>query len=196
MKKHYAFIPLKDTDLSSFRKSLLQSMSLRPVFAILMLVVLAVIGYSKQSILANNAAALIVFALSIAWIIYMIFLEAQKLVVVIRLHKSSLMPYIRVRGSDNSYYIEEVTNGFIVQIEPVNLMDISTSRDILGELVSKFAGCSHLAEYLHSCMDSRDDHLINKAVIYVEILQSQLEHGNLDILATYDKLKNYKEELS
>lgn len=196
MKKHYAFIPLKDTDLSSFRKSLIQSMSPRPIFAVVMLLVLAIIGYSKQTILSKNAAALIVFALSIAWIIYLIFLEAQKLFVVIRLHKSSLMPYIRVRGSDTSFYIEEVTNGFIVQIEPVNLMDISVSRNVLGELVSKFAGCYRIAEYLHSCMDSRDDRLINKAVIYVEILQSQLEHGNLDILATYDKLKNYKEELN
>lgn len=195
MKKHYAFIPLKDTDLSSFRKSLIQSMSLRPVFAVLMLVVLAVIGYIKQSLLAENAASLVVFALAIAWIIYLIFLEVQKLIVVIRLHKSSLMPYIHVRGSDSSFYIEEVTNGFIVQIEPVNLMDISASRNVLGELVSQFTGCSRLAEYLHSCMDSRDDRLINKAVIYVEILRDQLERGNLDILATYDKLKNYKEEL-
>jgi hypothetical protein len=196
MKKHYAFIPLKDTDLSSFRKSLIQSMSARPIFAILALLVLAIIGYGRQSTLSKNAAALIVFALSIAWIIYLIFLEAQKLFVVVRLHKSSLMPYIHVRGSDTSFYIEEVSNGFIVQIEPVNLMDISACRHVLGELVMQFAGCSRIAEYLHSCMDSRDDHLINKAVIYVEILQNQLEHGNLDILATYDKLKNYKEELS
>lgn len=195
MKKHYAFIPLKDTDLSSFRKSLLASLSLRPVFALLMLGILAAIGYMKQSLLAANAASLFVFALAVAWIIYLIFLEAQKLVLVARLHKSSLLPYIHVRNSDSSFYIEEVTNGFIVQIEPVNLADISICRNILSDIVAQFSESSRLADYLRSCMDSRDDRLINKAVVYVEVIRDQLEKGNHDILATYDKLKNYKEEL-
>ncbi len=195
MKKHYAFIPLKDTDLSSFRKSLLASLSLRPVFALLMLGILAAIGYMKQSLLAANAASLFVFALAVAWIIYLIFLEAQKLVLVARLHKSSLLPYIHVRNSDSSFYIEEVTNGFIVQIEPVNLADISICRNILSDIAAQFSESSRLADYLRSCMDSRDDRLINKAVVYVEVIRDQLEKGNHDILATYDKLKNYKEEL-
>lgn len=195
MKKHYAFIPLKDTDLVSFRKSIIQSMSPRPAFAVLMLGILTFIGYWKRALLAQNSVSLFVFALAVAWILYLIFLELQKLVLVGRLRKASLLPYIHVRDSDSSYYIEEVSNGFIVQIEPVNLVDISISQSILSELVSQFSGCSRLAEYLHFCIDSRDDRLINKAVIYIEILRDQLAKGNLDILSTYDKLQNYKEEL-
>lgn len=195
MKKHYAFIPLKDKDLSSFRKSLLASLTPRPLFALLMLAVLGFIGFFKQELLIENSVSLLVFALAAAFILYLLFLELQKMFVVARLHKSSLLPYIHVRGLDASFYVEEVTNGFIVQIAPVNFMDISNSKDILSDITARFKESTRLAGYLHSCMDSRDDHLINKAVIYVEIVRDQLEKGNKEILATYDKLTNFKEEL-
>ncbi len=195
MKKHYAFIPLQDKDLSYFRKSLITSLSFRPVFAVLMLCTLGLIGYMNQNLLTTIGTPLFIFSLAAAAIFYLLFLEMQKIFAVGRIHKSSLLPFIRVRGSDASYYIEEIENGFIVQVEPVNLMDISTSRDTLSDIVKKFTESSRLAAYLHSCMDSKDDHLVNKAVIYVEIIRDQLEKGNKDILATYDKLKNFKEEL-
>ena len=195
MKKHYAFIPLKDKDLSSFRKSLVAGLSFRPVFALLMIGILAIIGYFKRDLLADDSASLFVFSISVALIIYLIFLELQKLFIVGRLHKSSLMPYIRVRGSDASFYIEELTNGFLVQTQPVNFVDITACKKILADIVTQFEDALQLSEYLHSCFDSQDDRLVNKAVIYIEVIRDQLAKGNQEILATYDTLKNYKEEL-
>lgn len=195
MKKHYAFIPLKEKDLSSFRKSLLASLSLRPIFAILTLCILVVIGIIKQELLAKYPACLLVFSLASALVIYLIFLEVQKLVVISQLHKSSLLPYIHVRNSDSSFYMEEVTNGFIVQVEQINLVDISITKDILAEMMVQLKDNTRLLAYLNACFNSKDDLLINKAVIYVEIIKSQLDKGNHAILASYDRLVNFKEEL-
>lgn len=195
MKKHYAFVPLKDRDLSAFRKSLLAGIAPRPLFAVLMLAALGFIGFFKQELLTASSVSLLIFALAAAFILYLLFLELQKMFVIARLHKSSLLPFIHVRGLDSSFYVEEVTNGFIVQVAPVNFMDISNSKDTLSDITARFKESARLAGYLHSCMDSRDDHLINKAVIYVEIVRDQLEKGNKEILATYDKLTNFKEEL-
>lgn len=195
MKKHYAFIPLKDKDLSSFRKSLLASLSPRPVFAVLMLAALGFIGFFKQEVLISDGISLLFFSLAAAFILYLFFLEIQKILIISKIHKSSLLPFIHVRGLDSSFYVEEVTNGFIVQIAPVNLTDVSNSEDILSEITTKFTESAKLADYLHSCMNSQDDHLINKAVVYVEIVRDQLEKGNKEILATYDKLINFREDL-
>lgn len=195
MKKHYAFIPLKDKDLSSFRKSLLASLSPRPVFAVLMLAALGFIGFFKQEVLISDGISLLFFSLAAAFILYLFFLEIQKILIISKIHKSSLLPFIHVRGLDSSFYVEEVTNGFIVQIAPVNLTDVSNSEDILSEITTKFTESAKLADYLHSCMNSQDDHLINKAVVYVEIVRDQLEKGNKEILATYDKLTNFREDL-
>lgn len=195
MKKHYAFIPLKDKDLSSFRKSLLASLSPRPVFAVLMLAALGFIGFFKQEVLISDGISLLFFSLTAAFILYLFFLEIQKILIISKIHKSSLLPFIHVRGLDSSFYVEEVTNGFIVQIAPVNLTDVSNSEDILSEITTKFTESAKLADYLHSCINSQDDHLINKAVVYVEIVRDQLEKGNKEILATYDKLTNFREDL-
>ena len=194
MKKHYAFIPLKDKDLSSFRKSLLASLSPRPVFAVLMLA-LGFIGFFRQEVLISDGISLLIFSLAAAFILYLFFLEIQKMLIISKIHKSSLLPFIHVRGLDSSFYVEEVTNGFIVQIAPVNLTDVSNSEDILSEITAKFTESSKLADYLYSCMNSQDDHLINKAVVYIEIIRDQLEKGNKEILATYDKLINFREDL-
>jgi hypothetical protein len=195
MKKHYAFIPLKDKDLSSFRKSLLASLSPRPVFAVLMLAALGFIGFFRQEVLISDGISLLIFSLAAAFILYLFFLEIQKMLIISKIHKSSLLPFIHVRGLDSSFYVEEVTNGFIVQIAPVNLTDVSNSEDILSEITAKFTESSKLADYLYSCMNSQDDHLINKAVVYIEIIRDQLEKGNKEILATYDKLINFREDL-
>lgn len=195
MKKHYAFIPLKDKDLSSFRKSLLASLSPRPVFAVLMLAALGFIGFFRQEVLISDGISLLIFSLAAAFILYLFFLEIQKMLIISKIHKSSLLPFIHVRGLDSSFYVEEVTNGFIVQIAPVNLTDVSNSENILSEITAKFTESSKLADYLYSCMNSQDDHLINKAVVYIEIIRDQLEKGNKEILATYDKLINFREDL-
>ncbi len=207
MKKHYAFIPLKEKDLSNFRKSILAGLSLRPIFATCTLLILVLIGFLNQDLLIDNPASLVVFSLATAIVIYLLFLEIQKLFIVARLHKSNLLPFIHVRNSDDSFYIEELNNGFIIQTEPVNLTDISFCMDLLTDMKTQFTEYAQLAEfsqltdatrlmtYLHSCINSKDDRLVNKAVIYIEIIKSQLDKGNQDILLSYDKLSNYKDEL-
>lgn len=195
MKRHYAFIPLKDKDLSSFRKSLLISLAPRSVCALLMLVVLGFIGHRYLDLLLTDGINLILFSLAVAFELFLFFRELQKLYAVASFHKSSLLPYIHVRGLDTSFYIEELENGFVIQTEPVNPTDISVAIDLLADIVMNHAESKRLAEYLHACLNSPDHHLTSKAVIYVEIIRDQLEKGNKDILATYDKLVNFREDL-
>lgn len=195
MKKHYAFIPLKEKDLSSFRKSLISNLIPRPVCAVLTLVILGLLGFYKQDILIASYPALLLFSLAVAVVVYLLFIELQKVIVASRIHKSSLLPFIHVRGLDSSFYAEEVTNGFIVQIAPVNRGDIAASKSVLATIAVGFSGNERLFSHLLDCMNSTDSHLINKAVIYVEIIHDQLEKGNKDILATYDKLENFREDL-
>lgn len=162
MKKHYAFIPLKDKDLSSFRKSLLASLSPRPVFAVLMLAALGFIGFFRQEVLISDGISLLIFSLAAAFILYLFFLEIQKMLIISKIHKSSLLPFIHVQGLDSSFYVEEVTNGFIVQIAPVNLTDVSNSEDILSEITAKFTESSKLADYLYSCRKPRRKRALKK----------------------------------
>ena len=42
MKKHYTFIPLKEKDLSSFRKALISSLWFRPCACLLALIVIGI----------------------------------------------------------------------------------------------------------------------------------------------------------
>lgn len=195
MKKHYAFIPLKEKDLSSFRKSLIANLLPRPVCAVLTLVALGLLGFYKQDILIISYPALLLFSLAAAVVVYLLFIELQKLFVASRIHKSSLLPFIHVRGLDSSFYAEEVANGFIVQIAPVNRSDISDSKSTLADIALRFSEGDRLFSHLLDGMNSKDYRLINKAVIYVEIIHDQLEKGNKEILATYDKLENFKEDL-
>lgn len=195
MKKHYAFIPLKEKDLSAFRRGLLIGISPRPASALFALLALGFIGYVHRDLLESDNPSLMVIALATAFVLYQLILEVHRVLTVARFQKSSLLPYIRVRGMDSCFYIEEVKDGFIIQIEPVNIVDINDSKYTLSEITSKFAESSHVADYLYNCMNSKNDRLINKAVIYVEIIRDQLEKGNKDILATYDKLQNFKQDL-
>lgn len=192
MKRHYAFIPIEDKDLSSFRKSLISSLWFRPVFCLATLIVLGIIGFFNQNALTSNGFSLALYALAIAFVLYSEFLELQKIHIVSTLRKSNLLPFIHVSKSDSSFYMEEIATGFIVQTEPVNLVDISNCKEILDTLITQTAKNSKLINYLNSCMSSSDERLINKAVIYIEIMKDQLEKGNRDILATYDKIVNFK----
>lgn len=195
MKKHYAFVPLKEKDLSSFRKSLISNLVPRPVCAVITLAALGLLGFFKQDILIASYPALLLFSLAAAVVVYLLFIELQKLFVASRIHKSSLLPFIHVRGLDSSFYAEEVTNGFIVQVAPVNRVDITDSKSLLAALAMRFSEGERLFTHLLDGINSDDPQQVNKAVIYVEIINDQIEKGNKDILATYDKLENFKEDL-
>lgn len=205
MKKHYAFIPLRDNDLSSFRKALLSNLWFRPFFCVLTAVVLCLIGYTKRELLFNDSIALIIFSLALITVIYVAVPEALNLHQAAQLKRSSLLPFIHTAGEDETFYSEEITGGFIIQTEPVNLVDIAHSKEVLSALHTEYAedeaqrskdfDSERIFSYLSACLQGSDEKLLNKAVIYTEILSLQLEKGNKDILATYDKLTNCREEL-
>ena len=167
----------------------------RPVCAVITLAALGLLGFFKQDILIASYPALLLFSLAAAVVVYLLFIELQKLFVASRIHKSSLLPFIHVRGLDSSFYAEEVTNGFIVQVAPVNKVDITDSKSLLAALAMRFSECERLFTHLLDGINSEDPQQVNKAVIYVEIINDQIEKGNKDILATYDKLENFKEDL-
>ena len=179
MKKHYTFIPLKEKDLSSFRKALISSLWFRPCACLLALIVIGIIGYRKLAVLTSEMYFLILYGIAAGFILYRMIRELANLHQVSTLRKSSLLPFIHTAKEDDTFYSEELSGGFIIQTEPINLVELSTSKEVLAELAA-------------NCETQK---LINKGVIYIEIIKKQLEKGNVDILATYDKLKNCREEL-
>lgn len=191
MKKHYAFIPLNDSDIIAFRKSLLANLWFRPCFAILTLFGLGFLGYTYLSVLQTVSICLILYALGFAFVLYQLFFELKRLYIISKIQKSNLLPFIHAVKSDAYFYSEEISCGFIIQIEPVNIKDIDSCKTILGDILSRFAESRPLFDYLSKCLNGSDKTLINKAVIYTEIIKDQLADGNLSILATHDKLVNY-----
>lgn len=194
MRKHYTFIPLKETDLNSFRKALISTLWFRPFACLIALVILAGMGYIKRDVITSKITVLMLFSLAIGLVVYYLIAESVKLHHAGKIRKSSLLPFIHTRKEDVFFYSEETPNGFIIQTEPVNLVDISACKEEITLLAANCAA-SGLITYLDSCINSSDEKLINKAVIYTEIVKQQLEKGNKDILATCDKLVNCKEEL-
>ena len=195
MKKHYTFIPLKEKDLSSFRKALISSLWFRPCACLLALIVIGIIGYRKLAVLTSEMKFLILYGIAAGFILYRMIRELANLHQVSTLRKSSLLPFIHTAKEDDTFYSEELSGGFIIQTEPINLVELSTSKEVLAELAANCETQNPLFAYLESCINSGDEKLINKGVIYIEIIKKQLEKGNVDILATYDKLKNCREEL-
>ena len=191
MKKHYAFIPLNDSDITAFRKSLLANLWFRPCFAILVMVFLGFLGYIYSSVLEMVLPCFIIYILGFAFASYQFLYELKRLHIVSKIQKSNLLPFIHAVKGDAFFYNEEIPCGFIIQIEPVSITDIDTCQKILGDILSRFAESRPLFDYLNTCFNSNDKTLINKAVIYTEIIKDQLANGNLSILATHDKLVNY-----
>ena len=216
MKKHYTFIPLKEKDLSSFRKALISSLWFRPCACLLALIVIGIIGYRKLAVLTSEMYFLILYGIAAGFILYRMIRELANLHQVSTLRKSSLLPFIHTAKEDDTFYSEELSGGFIIQTEPINLVELSTSKEVLAELAANCETQNPLfaiegsLPFLHFFDGFRTSHeiqkvelfenedyekLINKGVIYIEIIKKQLEKGNVDILATYDKLKNCREEL-
>lgn len=195
MRKHYTFVPLKDKDIILFRKALISSLWFRPFACLLAVLTLAVMGYFKTDILIRNGQTLFLFSLAMGVVVYLAILELNRIRQVCTLHKSSLLPFIHTPKENPSFYTEELTGGFIIQTEPVNLVDIRACKQSLSRLAEQHGGHAALISYLNGCINSPDEQLVNKAVIYMEIIGLQLEKGNNAILATCDKLINYREEL-
>ena len=145
--------------------------------------------------LTSEMHFLILYGIAAGFILYRMIRELANLHQVSTLRKSSLLPFIHTANEDDTFYSEELSGGFIIQTEPINLMEISNSKEMLAELSANCEAPNPLFPYLESCLNSSDEKLVNKGVIYIEIIRNQLEKGNADILATYDKLKNCREEL-
>ena len=69
MKKHYTFIPLKEKDLSSFRKALISSLWFRPCACLLALIVIGIIGYRKLAVLTSEMYFLILYGIAAGFIL-------------------------------------------------------------------------------------------------------------------------------
>lgn len=191
MKKHYTFVPLKDNELMLFRKALMSSLWFRPVFCILALLFLGWLGFSYRFVLTASTVCLIWYTLAVLFVLSEAYGEIRRLSFISHLKKSALLPYIHAAKADASFYNEEIPNGFIIQTEPVRFPDITWCRTELSHILEQFADSLPLHDYLEGCLDSNDASLINKAVIYTEIIKDQLASGNHAILATHDKLVNY-----
>ena len=194
MKKHYAFIPIKDQDVKEFRKLLIGDLWFRPIFAILMILVLIYLGITKHVAETASGLTLFLYAFAIALMLYLIFSESSKLHYIWNIKKKNLLPFIRTVKIDASFYTEELSDGFIIQTEPVNLVDITKCNELLSEIVTRFEQSSTLIVYLKNCINSHNESLVNKAVIYSEIIKEQLDLGNLDILDSGESIHNYKGE--
>ena len=194
MRKHYIFISLKKNDISSFRKVLISSLWLRPFSCAIAIAALCIMGYVKRAVLATNPPCLLLFSMAVCAILILFSLEMLRLIQAGTLKKSSLLPFIHTPKEDAYFYSEELSGGFIIQTEPVNYADKSRCQEQLRELA---ATCDNqaLLQYLDRCINGTDQRLINKAVIYMEIIVTQLEKGNKDILATCETLKNCREDL-
>lgn len=192
MKKHYIFIPIKESDISEFKNAAIKSRLLRPLFVLLMMVILGLIGFANRTLISKQPDCLIVFSAAAAFFLFLFIHEAYRLFLLYRLHKSFLLPYIRVRGFEESFYSEELPDGFIIQTMPVGITDIECCRAALMKLAADHPDHTALTDYLNACLTGNDGFLTGKAVIYTEIIFEQLEKGNKDILATYDSLQNFK----
>ncbi|MBR1391730.1 MAG: hypothetical protein IJ567_09885 [Lachnospiraceae bacterium] len=194
MRKHYIFIPLKEKDVSSFRKALISCLWLRPFSCMLAVGAVCVIGYLKRENLFGSSLRLSVFSVILGILFFLLFKEIYRIIIAGTLKKSSLLPYIHTPKEDESFYSEELSGGFIIQVEPINYSDISFCEKYIYQMSDE---CSNplLVLNLHCWITSSNQRLRNKAVIYIEIIIAQLEKGNKDILATCDKLKNYREDL-
>ncbi len=195
MKRHYSFIPIQDKDLCQFRKSAISGLLPRPAFAVTAIVILGLIAYPKQALLQSDKLSLIAFGAGLAVVLYFLIQDMQKLFTLFRLRKSSLIPYIRVRGMDSDFYIEEVENGFVVQTAPVDSEDILSNITLLIQMKTKYPEFNELGDLLLASMTITDPKQLNKSVMYTEIIFDQLAKGNKDILATYDKLTNFRDDI-
>lgn len=191
MKKHYAFIPLKESDIKIFRRTLIESFWFRPVFGIVILMLLGWIGFTYTAVLKENFLCFALYLLAIIFVLYESLWEIRRLLFISRLKKSNMLSFIHAAKADAYFYNEEIPNGFIIQVEPVNFPDIIKCREELSHILEQFTESLPLYNYLNTCFNSKDASLINKAVIYTEIIKDQLASGNRAILATYDKLVNY-----
>ncbi|MGN0484052.1 MAG: hypothetical protein ACI4HI_10930 [Lachnospiraceae bacterium] len=190
MKKHYELIKLDEHDMRSLRLALAGDTALRIPFASLMLGILLFLGFSYLDVLKSNAVTLILFFLALEIIFFLLVREILHFYTIMHLKRSSLIHYIHTSFKDAHFYSEEIPEGFIIQILPVKYEDILYCRELLESKISAFQQALQLADYLLSCLSSTDKTLVNKGVIYTEIVSQQLDIGNDAILSSHDRLCN------
>jgi len=196
MKRHYAFVPLKDSDFKTFRKTLIGNLWFRPLFCLALAGILIFMGFLRYEALLSDSISFIFYSFVFAFIIYLGFHESQKIKMILSMKKNAMLSFIHPVKGDSFFYKEEVHNGFIIQIEPVNFLDIKQCKENITSFLDPFKERYALAAYLKSCINSTDEFLQNKAVVYMEVINDQIAKGNLSILDTHETLVNFKEDLS
>ena len=190
MKKHYEFVKLSEKDMHKLRGMLRGDAVLRIPFAFLIFGILVYMGSTHLYALTDSVPTLLIYLLSLEIVLSFAIREIVRIHSIHRLHKSTLVNYIHSGKADESFYNEEIPDGFIIQILPVKYEDIQYCLTLIDERISKFKQALSLAEYLGSCLSSNDKQLVNKGVIYTEIVSEQLDMGNLAILSSREHLCN------
>ena len=129
---------------------------------------------------------LILYGIAAGFILYRMIRELANLHQVSTLRKSSLLPFIHTANEDDTFYSEELSGGFIIQTEPINLMEISNSKEMLAELSANCEAPNPLFPYLESCLNSSDEKLVNtiedKIPIYhMDNMKEQLSLQQIEI---------------
>lgn len=190
MKKHYEFVKLNEKDMRNLRCMLIGDIAVRIPFASLVLIILAYLGISHKEVLVDNVFSLIFFLLELEIVVTSLIREILHFGAIMKIHKSNLVHYIHTGLKDEHYFSEEIPDGFIVQVLPVKYEDIMYCRELLEDKVAQFCQNIKLFDYLFACLASNNRKLINKGVIYTEIVMEQLKMGNTDILSSDNHLRN------
>lgn len=190
MKKHYEFIKISEKDMPNIRYMLIGDLNLRIPFIICCIALLVFVGISSYTLLFDSLFRTIVFSVALEFMLICLFASIRRLYAILHMHKSNLVNYIKLGLKDEHFFSEEIPEGFIIQTTPVQREDIRLCKEILEDDDSVLKHNHALTDYLFSCLASANNALVNKGVIYTEIILDQLSIGNRDISLSEDKLQN------
>lgn len=192
MKNHYSFILFQNKDLRQLKKKLLFSLRFRILFSLAMVSIFILTYFRYKILLYYLNFNLILYIISLIVAILIILKEMIHIGFILNMKKASLMPFIKLQQTSSDFYSEEISNGFIIQKRTISKEDITFCHNLLNEINRTCEKPLQSYDYLSSCIQSNNDFLIKKAVIYIEIIKDQLYLGNTDILTFYDKITYLK----
>lgn len=191
MKKHYEFVKLNEKDIHTLRQMLTGDAWSRIILSVVALGIIGYLGYTRMETLTAGILKLIVFFLAIEIVGMALIKEISHVLAIRKIHKSNLVHYIHNGFKDQYFYSEELEEGFIVQVQPVGPEDVDYCERILEEKREECGGELKGFEYLSDCLRSSNRELVNKAVIYIEIIRDQLLLGNTKILDSSETIKYF-----
>ena len=197
MKRHYQFVEFKEDKILYFKKKMIRSALLRSVICGLLTAIFFFIGanyglfpFKSLTMLAiSNTAAtfqqgifdlvLLLLLLSFIWE-FIMFFRARNL------SKEHILESAVTAGR----FSVILPNGILIQSEDIGTEDIAHAKKCLLVLQDKYISQSArtLFSKLQEELDSPDEKTATDAAIYLEILQEQLEKGNVKII---DSIKDF-----